>query len=1146
MAIFDSTRVQNLTFYIVLDDASEVERLNNLYPEGVNRAPYNPGPPEAGASIEFGAPWQGVLAGTYSADAPFSYTDWVSSTSKPFPTNVATFQRHTGGFLGIGGTTTRYYWIGKFVYQAPLETGGSDGTSPQAATPKRRFLEGFETPGRGALTGTQSDYLITDASRHTGGRGLAVRGHTNASYQLQPQSYDASFAASTEQWERLYIRLRKKPTLTVYFWRNSFTPSAGVGTLLGITADGQIAIATSSATSVITPVTTVPGVTLEEWNGLADHDVWVKLDIIFNTGGTFRLYVNGTLRSSSGGVTGTAINYSAVGAPNSGTSDLELDIDDWFGSDIPKIAAVESLTSKDWIAGSKIAALRPRTLNAATAGWTGAVQVLAQNALGFAPETLSSSTSGALLDVDTDSDEVVSQDPGSIGLVALQVVGYSLRGGAPSGSFGYKIGAAAAVDTAVTQAAALGQNQVIYSAQAGGSNVALPDATPIRLRHTKAADATAATIASLMGMVDLAGRWTKSDLTAAELADLGGDAGAAANLNYGTGPHNTPYPRTPWAKRGLSAPTSPVIVHAGTYVGNGTGQDLTFRAPVQFLWIRPTTGTYTGGTVWLSAAMASHVGHQTGNQPVVPFAEADPTFVPGDGADDVQQYRFRVRIAGSSQQVNAAGVTYQYVAWMDPGMRFSIAGSLAHPAAAVAAVNKLPVPDFTPQFLMGYAEVGTATTTKRLYLKGPGQAAATLALFAPGTLANALTFGAGQILTDAALHAVNGSFGFLAFRRSDGLQSPTEAGVVAFGSYIGDGSASRTINIAPASGRRPVFVIVFAESGATSAARDPSHTGTTSSDQSGNSLATTGITSGGVDTFSVGSALNTSTVVYGWFALFAIDGCTGNNGFGCNGENVPVETETPVGPGPWPPNPGEPAPEPGSEEGEGGGFPGGFPEAAPDFSTTCAPYSTYLANLALSRIGVSHQIANIVTEISEPAYKARLNYPLAMESVLRDYPWPFATRYADLVLVAGSEASPVNKDWTYSYRAPASMVRARRLISQEYERRSFDPDPPQFRIGSDATGYLLYSNLAASTDVPLQLEYTYRMTCPAQQGDALFREAFVWKLAGILARVIAKDTKKADDCERQYLLTLPAAKEVAANEEQKDNEGGDAPWIRAR
>jgi hypothetical protein len=192
-----------------------------------------------------------------------------------------------------------------------------------------------------------------------------------------------------------------------------------------------------------------------------------------------------------------------------------------------------------------------------------------------------------------------------------------------------------------------------------------------------------------------------------------------------------------------------------------------------------------------------------------------------------------------------------------------------------------------------------------------------------------------------------------------------------------------------------------------------------------------------------------------------------------------------------------------------------------------------MCNIALQRIGISHQIADIRTEATEEAYKARLVYAMTVEAVLRDYPWPFATRYANLSLVAGSEASPVNKDWTYSYRQPVDMITARRLISQDGHKRHFDQKPPEFRLGSDETGYLIYSNASSSSDRPVQLEYTYRMQCPAQQGDPLFRDALAWKLASVFALSLGRDRD------------LPAAKEVAANEAQPDNEG-DAPWISGR
>jgi hypothetical protein len=1152
VAIFDANRVQNLTFYIVLDDAERVAELNAQYPDGVNLPPYVPGPPEGGASIDYDAPWIG-LASPGAHLPPYSYTDWPSSPSKPFPTDVHTFSRHTGGFLGIGGTTVRYYWIAKFVYMPNANVGNDEAGVPSwAATPAKLFLEGFETPGRGAAVGNVGEYCITDASRHVGGRGLAVRGQTSATYSLAPTSSGATPFDVKEQWDRLYIRLRKLPTATSNFWRYSTTPSAGVGHVLGVTASGGIAIFSSNSSSVLSLVTVISGFELEVWNGLASHDVWCKVDIVYKVGagGVFRLYLNGEQVYSGATPSGpTAIVNSSVGAPGQNPNDLELDIDDWSAANWPRKGG-DFYVSKDFLNGTKIALIRPTEFNAG-AGWTGNVRVLAQNAFGFVPAELTSSTSGALVQVDTDSTQVVDNDPGAAGYgaTAIQVQAYSKRGGAPSGSLGYNINGAGAVDTAVTQSASLGGNSLIYSTETAEDEDPFEDVTPVILRHTKAADATAATIASLNASVELVGKFTTCDYRDDEQEALGTDP--SANLNLGTGPHNTPYPRTPWAKRGLAPPIGTFIVHAGTYTGNGTGQDLIFRQPVHWLWIRPTSGAFGGGTFWLSAGQGSHTALQTGIYPGIAHAEADPAFTPADG-EDVVQFQFRVRIAGADQEVNANTVVYQYIAVSDPSMRFLITGTIAHKDTDTATINKLPVEGFVPQFMHLIAEGTTAVTTKRLYLKGPAQAAGNITNFSPAAPLAGVTFGTGQFTSDAALHALTTSQAWAVWRRSDGLSSPTEAAVVAFGSYTGDGSASRTISISPAPNRRPVFVQVYAETSSSGCTRDPSHTGSNSATHTGANT-TTGITTGQVDGFSVGALLNSNGVNYGWFALFAIEGCTGNNGFGCNGEHIPTEPESPGGTGPWPTNPGPPEEPEEPDGGDGEGFPGGDPGDEPDFSDLCAPWTTHLVNVALSRIGIGKQISDIATDVSEEAYKARLNFRVVVEAVLRDFPWAFATRYADLVLVDGAEDDWVNKDWKYAYRAPTNMVRARRIVSQELEQRGPDPDPPQFRIGTDGTGYLIYTNVpitAADANglgaIPVQLEYTARMACPAQQGDPLFREALIWRVAENLALPLARDTEKAKYCRAQYEAAILAAKEVVANEEQKTLETSDAPWIRER
>jgi hypothetical protein len=149
------------------------------------------------------------------------------------------------------------------------------------------------------------------------------------------------------------------------------------------------------------------------------------------------------------------------------------------------------------------------------------------------------------------------------------------------------------------------------------------------------------------------------------------------------------------------------------------------------------------------------------------------------------------------------------------------------------------------------------------------------------------------------------------------------------------------------------------------------------------------------------------------------------------------------------------------------------------------------------------------------------------------------------VLVGGTATVPVNGDWQYSYRAPTSMVKARRIVPQSGTGRKFDPDPIPFRVGSDATGPLIYTNAAIATNVPVELEYTTRVTCPASQGDALFRNALCWRHAASLAMPLARDAKKQEFCLAMYHKALIDAEAPSANESEGEPDG-DASWIRGR
>jgi hypothetical protein len=1155
MAIFDSNKKMYLTFYVALTDPDLVAQYQAQYPSTapLNLAPYDPGPPAAGAAVQFAAPWRGYQQPA-GGSAPFTWSPWSGEGEQdgPYPLNVPSFQRHTGGFLGMGGTTVTYYWIGEFVLAADDGASTIDGIAITGIIPPRRFIEGFEVPGfgLGTLTNTSGLYVSPDAARHPGGLGLALRGAVSQ-YTIPLIGYGHAIAA--KQWERFYVRLRQLPSASTFFWNLDLAPNPLSGILLAVTATGQLALYTSNAAGVKTLNQVIPGATLEVWNGDPMSDAWHRIDVMYQVSGTpfFVMWFDGqvvvgtaaasVLTGSAGAVAATSITNSNMGPVDAIDFGLYLDVDDWVGADIPtKVGdpTTVDLASRDFVSGSKIVRVSPTAFGAThSANWTGDVRVLRQDVVGGinapTPAALACTTALALAAADTDADLVCDADPGSIGVAAITVHRDSKRG-TTSGTLGYSLAGAADVMAAVTEGVVATKGSVLWPGPGAKDFV---DVTPLGLRSAKGNDVTAAALYMLHAQAELVGKYTACDYRLAEILSLGT---LIPNTYGNTGSHNRPYPRSPWSIFGQAPPISPYIVKGGTYVGNGTGQDLTFRAPVHLFYTRPLVGN-TGGYWWMSNALGAHTSWQQGLSAQI-MGEEDPTFNGAPG-DDSQTLRYRIRIAGGDLQCNQAATTYEYIAVMDPGQRFCTGVNWNHKLSGAVRTWPLPDPSFTPGWCFLQMEDYAATATVRLYGKSSGNAAATLVPYSGGALANALTFGAGSVITDVALHALSPSNHALSFwRRDDGSQDTGIPGAVNFGSYVGDGAASRTINLAPASGRRPLFAIVFPETGGgVGRHRDPSHTGTNSSISTGTDTAT-GITAGGIDQFTIASGLNANGIVYSYFVLFA-DATACNNGWGCNGEYAPVEPTAPGG-GLWPAEPTEPGTVPTLPPDVTGPTPDPD-DPSPDFGADCIEATTAIVNRALHRIGISKRLANVGTDIGIEASVARVNWGLDVNQTLRDHPWNFATRYADLVWVAGSEAAPANKDWTYSYRAPADMLFARRIVGQAGQRREWDPNPPKFRVGSDAAGALIYSNDVASSATPLQIEYTIRVNCPASRGDALFRDALIWRHAASIAAPLTRDLKKMQWAQAMYEQVIAKAK-VTDLQEQQQNPAGDADWIVGR
>lgn len=191
-----------------------------------------------------------------------------------------------------------------------------------------------------------------------------------------------------------------------------------------------------------------------------------------------------------------------------------------------------------------------------------------------------------------------------------------------------------------------------------------------------------------------------------------------------------------------------------------------------------------------------------------------------------------------------------------------------------------------------------------------------------------------------------------------------------------------------------------------------------------------------------------------------------------------------------------------------------------------------IVNRALSRLGSNKQIANIETENSREAIAARLIFDDERDYVLRDFPWPFATAYRQLGLVAEQP----NGDWFYAYRYPSDCLYVRRVVTA-LGRREVIPRP--FRVGVDDQGRLLFTNEPQAT-----IEYTARVVDP-ERFDPLFDSMLAWRIAANLAPSLSRVKDMSDTALKMYEIERSTAQSRALNEGQQD-EPLEAELIRVR
>jgi len=191
-----------------------------------------------------------------------------------------------------------------------------------------------------------------------------------------------------------------------------------------------------------------------------------------------------------------------------------------------------------------------------------------------------------------------------------------------------------------------------------------------------------------------------------------------------------------------------------------------------------------------------------------------------------------------------------------------------------------------------------------------------------------------------------------------------------------------------------------------------------------------------------------------------------------------------------------------------------------------ATTSVAICNMALRHAGVSTEIANLETESSEAANACRRFYEISREAALRDFDWPFATRFVAMALVATNPSD----EWAYAYRYPTDCLKFRRIESGV--RLDTFQTIVKYRVASDAEGLLILTDKEDAVG-----EYTVKV-----ENETLYHPDFTIALSYRLALEIVPSITAGDPFNllqkiaALYQGSLVIAQANAGNEEQEEEE----------
>lgn len=196
-------------------------------------------------------------------------------------------------------------------------------------------------------------------------------------------------------------------------------------------------------------------------------------------------------------------------------------------------------------------------------------------------------------------------------------------------------------------------------------------------------------------------------------------------------------------------------------------------------------------------------------------------------------------------------------------------------------------------------------------------------------------------------------------------------------------------------------------------------------------------------------------------------------------------------------------------------------------AATTAPHQ--VCNLALSYVGNSRRL-NSLAEATTEAQQCSLHYEATRDELLETFPWRFATRRAELAVLAEERTG-----WDFVYQLPSDCLQPQRIwdgfrVARPENRIPFDVEATLNGAGTGVAGRCLLTDQEDA-------ELIYTAECPSVAlWSPTFVQAVAWALAVKLALVVPVKPQLAAQIAVAAARALERAKAAQLNARQEDVE----------